>query len=83
MRQEEFAARFDELVRELDPECQGVLVLASGQRISINGVKIGEDGTHVATWARVQDILCKGIHVLYTVLEGGGVAEQNVGQPKP
>lgn len=65
MRLEDFNRRFDELVRELAPDAQGVLILNDGRNFTINGVRIGEDPSTPQTWHATQELLCMALHVLY------------------
>ncbi len=68
MSMHEFGRRVEDLVRECDPECRGVMVLDNGQQIVIGGVRLGEENKFFV----VQDLLCKGMWCLFDAVAKGG-----------
>lgn len=70
MNMEEFNRRIEDLVRECDPECRGVMVLDNGQTVSIGGVRLHDENKVFV----VQDLLNKGIWCLYDAIAKGRFA---------
>jgi myo-inositol catabolism protein IolC len=64
---EEFGRRVEDLVRECDPECRGVMVLDNGQQVTIGGVRLASENKVFI----VQDLLNKGIWCLYDAIAQG------------